>query len=270
MSKCDVCLFEKGGDCYSMIECENFNLFYPVIEKAEAKGYEVRLAGPKLKVNKGMLKGEDDIKEFFDGFSKEIEKSIKEDMIYEKGDKVLVEIRGKEETCEILSRQGFKHYQVLILDENIKFITNVDYINGKVLAGPCDPGEKGVEEEKKYMKTWEAIKALEEGKKVRSIEWIGNMYLVKEGDLIVDEKGVIVNINWFKCDWEIYEEPKEEIKNCCKVCAYRYKLQTGDIMCCKKIGDTKDSNYCGEFAYNEPSNDYVKAMIKLLEVVKGV
>lgn len=192
MSKCDVCLFEKGGECYSMIECENFNLFYPVIEKAQKKIYEVRLAGPKLKVN-----------------------------------------------------------------------------------------EKVEKEEKKYMKTWEAIKALEEGKKIRRKYWAKDYRLEKDKDDDIIEcypneglydlaDNVIDSCDLKANDWEIYEEPKEEIKNCCKVCAYRYKLQTGDIMCCKKVEDTKDSNYCGEFVYNEPSNDYVKAMIKLLEVVKGV
>lgn len=61
------------------------------------------------------------------------------------------------------------------------------------------------------MKLWEAIKLLEEGKKIRMINWEKDWYLCldKQG-YIVDEEGYspTININWQ--EWEIYKEGDEE------------------------------------------------------------
>ena len=64
------------------------------------------------------------------------------------------------------------------------------------------------------MKAWEVMKLLEEGKKVRQIQWKENdyIYLNKYGN-IVDESNYhypITNINEICKEWEIYNEKEED------------------------------------------------------------
>ena len=60
------------------------------------------------------------------------------------------------------------------------------------------------------MKMWEAIKSLEEGKKVRVVDWDENWFLyIDSHGYIVDEEGYCpaFNIKWQ--EWEIYNERKD-------------------------------------------------------------
>lgn len=61
------------------------------------------------------------------------------------------------------------------------------------------------------MKLWEAIKLLEEGKKVRMVDWKKDWYLCldKQG-FIVDEEGYCPTLNINCQEWEIYKEGDEE------------------------------------------------------------
>ena len=57
------------------------------------------------------------------------------------------------------------------------------------------------------MKFWEAMKALEEGKKVRKKEWDEWKYLqINDSNCIINEVGMYVCINLIHIndDWEIY------------------------------------------------------------------
>lgn len=76
----------------------------------------------------------------------------------------------------------------------------------------CDKFESKEVEEKKYLKTWEAIKALEEGYNVKHKDWIHNQYIYKnkEGQIISNRVGQ-VEIDNLDNEWLIYEEPKKEI-----------------------------------------------------------
>lgn len=62
------------------------------------------------------------------------------------------------------------------------------------------------------MKFWEAMKAMEEGKKVRNEKWTKDQYLyLSISNEILDEKGRDVGINYIGIagsNWEIYEEKK--------------------------------------------------------------
>lgn len=62
------------------------------------------------------------------------------------------------------------------------------------------------------MKTWEAMKALEEGKKVRHVYWEQDKYIVIDFtsayNHIVDEKGNLSCINETNDEWEIYDDRK--------------------------------------------------------------
>lgn len=68
------------------------------------------------------------------------------------------------------------------------------------------------------MKFWEAIKALEEGQKIRCVDWPKDeyIYLKREGGTprICDETDGIFAIHCFSPhdNWEIYEEPKKQEK----------------------------------------------------------
>lgn len=57
------------------------------------------------------------------------------------------------------------------------------------------------------MKFWEAMKALEEGKKVRCTEWLPALYIdlsfFKENDGLN-----AIECSDFKGDWELYKEPE--------------------------------------------------------------
>lgn len=64
------------------------------------------------------------------------------------------------------------------------------------------------------MKTWEAMKALEEGKKVRQVDWEPDEYIVinfkySTDSKIVDEKGNPSYIQLVDYEWEIYDDRKD-------------------------------------------------------------
>lgn len=61
------------------------------------------------------------------------------------------------------------------------------------------------------MRLSEAIKCLEEGKKVRKTDWINTCYLHLVGKRLMDEEGGYYDLysNCFYYDWEIYEEPEK-------------------------------------------------------------
>ena len=67
------------------------------------------------------------------------------------------------------------------------------------------------------MKFWEAMKAMEEGKKVRNEEWTKDQYLyLSTSNEILDEKGQDVGINYIGIagsNWEIYDDRKEVYTN---------------------------------------------------------
>ena len=59
------------------------------------------------------------------------------------------------------------------------------------------------------MKFWEAMKALEEGKKVRKKTWNEDCYLTIKNNHFVDEWDDDEITFSLDGDWEIYEEKKE-------------------------------------------------------------
>jgi hypothetical protein len=64
------------------------------------------------------------------------------------------------------------------------------------------------------MKTWEAVKALQEGKKVRMDDWCDNEYMFIDNNFIFMHehgKNVPSRFEHTMGDWELYEE-KPEIK----------------------------------------------------------
>lgn len=78
------------------------------------------------------------------------------------------------------------------------------------------------------MKFWEAMKCLEEGKKVRVKYWSNNGYIMMNSSgYIIDEKGRIVNINNTEDEWELYDDRKE-----CSECykeLYRAVMKVFDV-----------------------------------------
>lgn len=61
------------------------------------------------------------------------------------------------------------------------------------------------------MKFWEAMKLLEEGKKVRSTIWNKNIYIWKneEGDYVNEENellGHCIKVYDMNIEWEIYDD----------------------------------------------------------------
>lgn len=60
------------------------------------------------------------------------------------------------------------------------------------------------------VKFWQAMKELEEGKKVRCKDWASDTWIDRKGDDSREEKP---SLYWTQCvnkEWELYEEPKEE------------------------------------------------------------
>ena len=63
------------------------------------------------------------------------------------------------------------------------------------------------------MKFWEAMKALEEGKKVRAVDWGDDEYITLRGEILVDEEGYTcthtLEGEGINKKWEILNERKE-------------------------------------------------------------
>lgn len=153
-------------------------------------------------------------------------------MEYKVGDKVIVKVNGGEYNVKIKNiydAYGFtvRHFFDGKTLDGKHIITFGEYdIMGKILAGPCPCGPKGEEgikkEEKKYLKTWEAIKALEEGRSIRRKAWTNEsyrLYKTKNNDVFeTDDNGLnevlgecFDNLDLKADDWEIYEDHKKEI-----------------------------------------------------------
>ena len=84
-------------------------------------------------------------------------------------------------------------------------------------------GGKKRKEEKEKMKTWEALKAADEGKKIRRRWWAANMYSFKDesrfcNPALITHYGTLgkeglEDLIWddiFADDWEIYKEEENE------------------------------------------------------------
>lgn len=70
------------------------------------------------------------------------------------------------------------------------------------------------------MKFWEAMKALQEGKKVRVVTWQETKHIKDFRGF--DADNTCVNLNyWMSYEWELYEEP-EDTK------LYQWRYRNGD------------------------------------------
>ena len=59
------------------------------------------------------------------------------------------------------------------------------------------------------MTTKEAIQAMLDGKKVRTIDWNKECYILFNGEMFIDEEGEpFLEFTSYSSIWEIYEEPK--------------------------------------------------------------
>lgn len=80
------------------------------------------------------------------------------------------------------------------------------------------------------MKTWEAMKCLEEGKKVRNSEWGENEYVVMDPHtkcFVYGTDGQIAYLYTASCEWELYDDRKE-----CSECykeLYRAVMKVFDV-----------------------------------------
>lgn len=62
------------------------------------------------------------------------------------------------------------------------------------------------------MKLWEAMKAMEEGKKIRKTDWDEYQYIqLNNNNCVINEAGLFsyFNLTHVNDEWEIYEEKKE-------------------------------------------------------------
>lgn len=180
---CEYCLFNKNG-CISVIECENFNIFEP---------NKIKMIKENVEIENNRIQ-------------------------YKKGDKVIVKDEDKSYVAEIIKKYNIfsdgEFYDVIrIFDKNI-FSVGFNRIE-------CKLEEKEAKEDKKYLKTWEAIKALEEGKEgliARRLDWLTiecgseNYMFMKNGKLsingMIGTNHILNDIDEAK--W-ILEEPKKEI-----------------------------------------------------------
>lgn len=150
-------------------------------------------------------------------------------MEYKVGDKVVVMDGEKSYVVEITNRyklyaNGYAYDGIRLFDnEDIEFLQR--NIECRIESGPCPCGPKGEEgvkkEEKKYLKTWEAIKALEEGEEgliARRLDWLTmeygseNYIYMNNGKLAING---MIGSNHILNDMDeakwIIEEPKKEI-----------------------------------------------------------
>ena len=111
------------------------------------------------------------------------------------------------------------------------------------------------------MKFWEAMKAMQEGKKVRNKEWTNEQYLYLSADnQILDEHGYVASIDYIglgETTWEIYEE-KKEVDPRFKEFYHYLKDENGFA----------NDQYC-EFIYNNNLKDHLLEFYQqLLEMAK--
>lgn len=157
---------------------------------------------------------------------------------YKVGDEILVENNKKNNVVRIMNIYDmvgygrmydgirlFDNEEVCFMDEHIKsrvipkkecdykVIFKIDdNVDVEKVVKKLEEKIKKEVEEKKYLKTWEAIKALEEGYNVKHKDWIHNQYIYKnkEGQIISNRVGP-VEIDNLDNEWLIYEESKKEI-----------------------------------------------------------
>lgn len=153
-------------------------------------------------------------------------------MEYKVGDRVIVSEGIEYYVVEIKNKYNL--FNVGIVFDGIRINDNeiITFKNSDIIAESTklknmiakydEVIKKEVSEENKYLKTWEAIKALEEGKSIRRKDWNNKNYRLikdKNGDILeIDNEGlkeladdVIDSCDLKATDWEIYEEPKKEI-----------------------------------------------------------
>ena len=110
------------------------------------------------------------------------------------------------------------------------------------------------------MKFWEAMKCLEEGKKVRRLGWHEGEYLyIDEKHNICDEYGNYAELCYIgnKDNWEIYEE-KKEVDTRFKEFYHYLKDENGFT-----------NGQYGEFIYNRNEKDHLLEFYQqLLEMAK--
>ena len=107
------------------------------------------------------------------------------------------------------------------------------------------------------MKFWEAMKAMQEGKKVRKKIWNEDCYLTIKNNYIVDEWDDDKITFSLDGDWEIYEE-KKEVDTRFKEFYHYLKDENGFA----------NGQYC-EFVYNNNLEDHLlKFYQQLLEMAK--
>ena len=111
------------------------------------------------------------------------------------------------------------------------------------------------------MKFWEAMKAMEEGKKVRNEEWSEHqyIYLDKNDKSIIDEEEDYFPIRYIEDEeiWEIYEE-KKDVDPRFKEFYHYLKDENGFT----------NGEY-GEFIYERNEEDHLLAFYRqLLEMAK--
>lgn len=109
------------------------------------------------------------------------------------------------------------------------------------------------------MKFWEAMKCLEEGKKVRKKIWHKDGYLTIKNNHIVDEWDDDEIVSTFSLDgeWEIYE-PKKEVDEKFKELYHYLKDENGFT-----------NGQYGEFIYNRNETDHLLEFYRqLLEMAK--
>ena len=111
------------------------------------------------------------------------------------------------------------------------------------------------------MKFWEAMKAMEEGKKVRAVGWKPEYYIyLNEKFEIRDSDGFFANFHeviHLKMDWEIYEE-KKEVDSRFKEFYHYLKDENGFA-----------NGQYGDFIYERNEEDHLLAFYRqLLEMAK--
>lgn len=107
------------------------------------------------------------------------------------------------------------------------------------------------------MKFWEAMKCLEEGKKVRRKTWENEYIYLDEHNVIMNEEDEPIEYIGNKDDWEIYEHKKDVDEKFKEL--YHYLKDENGIT----------NGQYGEFIYNRNETDHLLEFYRqLLEMAK--
>lgn len=156
-------------------------------------------------------------------------------MEYKVGDKVMVKMDDEIQNVKIINIYKFIGYNFEYLYDGIleKDKQLISFGGNEII--------KEEVEEKKYLKTWEAIKALEEGYKIKCVNCEGYVCFDKDGILVNEDNlkcNFTINEESIKNKWEIYEESKKEIPK--EFEGLKYILGSINNMDC----DDKDCDKC--------------------------